>query len=310
MKDARPTSMNIRDRLDQLCDENASSVLDDIGGFQRQHVAHVGRLYGRFISQVELVFSLLVEIVDGINYMDKSGWPKYRSLQFVLMVHNLKSIESALDRMVKGSYEDAINLIRGPYEALLRIVFISCFPADPYAGLGKAPKGTRQFQATNFVEQDLRLDWTDYDLMSAFSHANSFSALSHVIALAQGREKGPVALKYQFDNQRFEIGANLLNVVLLAFLRLVTEVFTASSPPQPALATRLERARELVGLVTASFGMHPRPYMRNLVEDLEDITRLIRWADAGGSWREGWAKIRLVRVLSRRAAQLSVTGTV
>jgi hypothetical protein len=191
-KTHRDDKEKLRDRLDSLCEENASSVLADIQRFQRQHVAHVGREYGRFISQVELAFSLLVEIVDGINYVDKSGWPQHRSLQFILMVHNLKSIESALDRLVKGSYEDAISLVRGPYEALLRIVFISCFPADPYAGLGKAPKGTRQFNATNFVEQDLGLDCPGepYNLLWQVPHDRD-RLHDRQMLLDHGRRRGP-----------------------------------------------------------------------------------------------------------------------
>jgi len=73
---------------------------------------YVLQQYGRFIAQFEMFIGLLVEIVEDINYIDKRDWPKYRSVQFILRVQNLKTLESIFNRLTRGSYEDALILIR------------------------------------------------------------------------------------------------------------------------------------------------------------------------------------------------------
>lgn len=112
----------------------------------------------------------------------------------MLAAYNVKTFYSALDRLTKGYYEDSITLTRGLYETFVRTLFISCHPDDAYNALiFKPPKGERAFNLTNFLRNELGLEWeTKYGVMSTFAHSNSLQVLSalqralEVLGLAVG----------------------------------------------------------------------------------------------------------------------------
>src|SRR6185369_11020910 len=111
----------IRGELDRLCAEIApSKVISDIGDYQSEHFERVLRDYGRFISQFELYFEQITDMFRAVNYIDKMGWPKHRSVQYLLVVHNLKSLYSSFDRLIHGFYEDSSILSRPVYEAFVK----------------------------------------------------------------------------------------------------------------------------------------------------------------------------------------------
>jgi hypothetical protein len=165
---------NLTERLDALLVQNDSPIMHDVLEIQREHLAYVLQEYGRLVGLFELCFALLVEIIDGLNYADKSHWPKHRGVQLILFLHNLKTLESAHDRLVKGCYGDALVLVRVPYEAFLRMLFMSLFPRDVYAALATPKRGQQTFNATNLVRDILRLPWTDHALLSTFTHSHRF----------------------------------------------------------------------------------------------------------------------------------------
>lgn len=210
-------------RLDALLESHDSPVMNEVLAYQRDHLRHATEYAGRTVALFELCFDLLVEIVDGLNYADKSRWPKHRGTQLILFLHNLKTLESAQERLVKGCYGDAFVLLRAPYEAFLRMVFMSLFPGNALSALHKVPDRP-EFNATNLM-RDLRLPWSDYTLLSVFTHAHRFTALSHVIDIVARGRRDPVALEYHFDEGQFTIGANLLSVVFYMFLGMAVHVF-------------------------------------------------------------------------------------
>ncbi len=270
----------------------------DVLRAQRGILAHVMAHYGRTVVLFELCFCLFAEIVAGLNPADKSRWPKHRSIQLLLFLHNLPTLESAEDRLVKGCYEDAFVLLRVPYEAFLRMVFISLFPADAWSALHAVP-GRRAFNATNLLAQDLRLPWSDHALLSVFTHAHRGTVLSHAIDIAARGRRDPLALEYRFDEGQFSIGANLLNVVCYMFLGMVVHVFGRDMTAPPGLVERVRKASEVAEVVGAILRRHRREYLPAVVDDIDDILSLMRAADDGKHWPFAWWRLRVVRVLKR-----------
>ncbi len=285
-------------RLDALWDTHESPVMGDVLTYQREHLAYVGQNYGRTLAVFELCFELCAEIVDGLNYADKSHWPKHRGTQLILFLHNLKTLESAADRLGRGCYGDAFVLLRVPYEAFLRMVFMSLFPADAMAALSTPEPGRRVFNATNLLTQELRLPWSDYTLLSVFTHAHRFPALSHVIDIAARGRRDPVALEYHFDEAQFTLGANLLTVVYYMLLGMAVQVFGDVTGP-PGLVERIRKAAEVADIVRAILRQHRREYLPAVVDDIDDVFRLMRLANDGWHWPFAWWRIRVVRVLKR-----------
>ncbi len=293
-------------RLDALWDAHDSPVTGDVQERQRTHLAFVMQYSGRAQALFELCFDTLVEIVAGLNYADKSHWPKHRGTQLVLFLHNLKTLESAEDRLMKGCYGDAFVLLRVPYEAFLRLVFMSLFPADAMSALANPTPGHRVFNATNLIQQDLCLRWSEHTLLSVFTHAHQFPALAHVVAIAQG-SRDPIMLDYHFDEAQFTVGVNLLTVVYYMFLGMVVHVFGNVTGP-PELVKDIRKAREFADLAGAMLRTHGREHLPAVVDDLDDVFRLMQAADEGKHWKFAWWRIRVLRVLKRMLARRDRDG--
>lgn len=290
----------LQEGLDALLESHDSPIMSQVLAIQREHLAYVLQNYGRVVGLFELCFDLLAEIVDGLNYADKSEWPKHRGTQLILFLHNLKTLESAEDRLVKGCYGDAFVLLRVPYEAFLRMVFMSLFPADAMSGLARRPEpGHGAFNATNLITQDLRLAWTDHKLLSVFTHANQFTALSHYIDIAARGNRDPIALEYHFDEALFTMGANLLNIVCYMFLGVAVQLFGRDVTTPPGLVERIGKASQVASVMGEMLRTHRRQYLPAVVDDIDDIFRLMKAADDGRCWNLAWARLRLVRALTR-----------
>lgn len=114
---------------------------------ERAHFARFNADYGRYVGQFEVEYQSLAELIDHLNFVDRSSWPEHRSVQYALSAYNLRTFYSALDRLVRGYYEDCIALTRGLYETFVRMLFVSCYPDSAYNVLvRKPPKGRAHVQ--------------------------------------------------------------------------------------------------------------------------------------------------------------------
>lgn len=283
----------IKKELDDLCNAIApSKVVLDIGQYQTAHANKILKEYGRFISQFELYYDLIVEIFHAVNYIDKTGWPKYRSVQFLLFVHNLKSLYSSFERLIHGFYEDSIILTRPVYEAFIKNVYITCDPTDPYAVVA-GTKGTMQkkFNLSNFLKNDLQLEWHDYRLFSALTHANQYSVLKEAKDIFEGGQKNAITLRFQFDKKLFELGINNISYLLLVNLKAIVALFTTNSN-NILKKEMIEKAERLIDLRERGFSLHPKDYWPKVIKDTKDIFEMIKETEAGGKWVDSWHKIR------------------
>jgi hypothetical protein len=256
----------------------------DIAAFEAQHLAAIEEDYGRLLEQSWVEFASLVALVDQLNFAERD-WPAHRSVQYVLLAMNLKSFASALDRLSKGYYEDALAITRGLYETFLRLSFISLHRDHPYAALDdKPPRGTPKFIVTNFVRDQLRLDWTStYSILSVFAHSNMHETMKAIFASIDEPEARRHGLVMVYDRHLFEVAAPLLQFVLLAHLRFATECLTEGSVVVDL--EQLATANEAVEVLMVSMTTHPKPFWRTVADDLDYVFELIRVADVGSDWK-------------------------
>jgi hypothetical protein len=190
-------------------------------------------------------------------------------------------------------------LLRVPYEAFLRMVFMPLFPAHAMSALSTPEPGRRAFNATNLLTQDLRLPWGEHTLLSVFTHAHRFTPLSHVIDIAARGRRDPVALEYHFDEGQFSLGANLLHLVCYMFLGMTVHVFGRDVAAPPGLVERVRKAAAAGDVLGAILRTHRREYLPAVVDDIDDVLSLMRAADEGKHWPFAWGRLRVVRVLTR-----------
>ena len=255
-------------------------------GHEREHFELFNQDYGRFVSQFEVQYSALAEIIDQINFVERSSWPDHRSLQYVLVAYNVKTFYSALDRLVRGYYEDSITLIRGLYETFVRTLFVSCHPDDAYSALiFNPPKGVKRFNLTNFLRDELHLEWeTKYGVMSTFAHSNSYQVLTALERATQGiGEPERFGISFEYNTALAEAAIPFLQFVLLAHLRFSMERFIGAitCPDQRGLST----ATGSVDLLTYGLVNHPKEYWRTVARDLDVLFEMLEIADRREDWK-------------------------
>ena len=283
-------------KIDELCNINPSQVILDIGQYKQKHLAMVLKKYPRFVKQFEVVYDVIVRIVYDINYIDKSKWPGHRSAQFLLMTYNLKSLYSSFDRLVKGFYEDSFILARPVYEAFIKIIYITCYSDNPYyviSGIKEKKDSRRKFNLTNFLKDELKIDWHSYRLFSAITHSNWYSVLGKAIEIKNGQREA-VALEFKFDQKLLEVGINDITFLLLAFLKTIICLF-ATGHDYIFKKDILERAKSWIALTEEAHSLHPKPYWPRVIRDIKDIFEMIKEVESGKNWKKSWKNIRTPR---------------
>lgn len=267
-------------------------TLLDLQRREGEHALAFTQEYGRFANQFEVAFGAHAALLDDLNFINKGAWPPHRAVQYMLLAHNAKTFHSALDCLVRGRYEDATTLCRGLYETFIRAIWISAHPTDAYNAMVRSPPaGSPVFNLTNFVRDQLHLDWeTTYSVSSAIAHSNGVAVLSSLIAAAsRAGEPERFRVAVAFDRDRLELAAPLLSFALLTHMRFAISVLVGDlEHPHPA---RLELAKEAVALFTASLKNHPKPYWRAVATDLDMLFDLVAAADRGEDWRM-WLRSR------------------
>ncbi len=292
MKDKKEKTDWLKKRFDELCDTKPSQVVLDIKRYEEDHLRKASKEYGRFVAQFDLFYDLIVKISGRVNYIEKADWPKHRSVQFMLIFHNLKNIYSSFDRLVKGFYEDSIVLDRPAYEAFIKVIYITCYPDDPLSVVsGRKSSSGRKFNLTNFVKDELKLGWRDYRLFSIISHAKAYSVLTETVRISREGQKEPITLELEFDEELFELGVNYIIFLLLVYLKIIVCLF-ATSYNRILKKEMVEKAKELIVLGERIMSLHPKDYWPQLIKDTEDIFKMVQEVEGGKNWKESWKNIR------------------
>jgi hypothetical protein len=263
-----------------------TAVTQGLPELERQHFGEFSTEYGRFVGQFEIQFSALASVVDQLNFVDKSAWPQHRPLQYVLVAYNLRSFVSALDRLARGYYEDCFAITRGLYETFVRLMWMSCHSEQAFVAVVRnAPAGLPQFNVTNFLRDQLKLEWgSQYSVLSAFAHSNSYGVLQAMQRNAR-REDEPerFGLGLAFRRDLAEAAIPLLQFVLLTHLRFVIERLVGHAElPRPEVSVLAAEAAGFLMYVTAS---QPNRSWRQVASDLDRLFAMLAVADAGGDWR-------------------------
>ncbi len=285
----------LRQRADTLCNRKPRQLIPEIRLFEEKHYLVALKEYGRIVAQFELFYDLINEIIIGVNYIDHRSWPKHRSLQLLLVNHNLKTIYSAFERAIKGFYEDSLNLLRTNYEALVRVIWISCYPDRAGAGVHEHKDGGREFNLTEFIKDDLKLNWRSYKFLSVFTHGNQPAVMYDWIDIFKKIKKEPISIELKFDKKYLEVALNYLIFLSYSYLKTTIDLFVTSKNDLLKEKT-ITDGEKLLDIWKQSLLSHPGGYWPILIKDLDDILKMCLSADAGQNWRNTWNQIRALSV--------------
>lgn len=294
----------IQEEFDQLCNVVfPSDVLDGVYGAETTHKKLVLAGYPRVVEQFELIYHCLVLFIRSINHIEKGNWPGHRPVQFLLLTHNLRSLFSAFQCLRRGSYVDALSLLRTCFEALVKVVYISCnsdfavqIAIDGAIPSMKPGKGAARFNLTSFVRDHLKLDWNTYRLLSYATHSNQLIVGPAILDLSRYGQVEPIMEIYDFDESMFSVVVNNLFFVSLFFMKVskqlfLTEGFCGTHFSEEDLR-RMEKCIELEELSTL---FHPKDsYWIQRVDDLGDIVALVEIVESENVfWKDAWGAIRV-----------------
>src|SRR5262245_13365868 len=92
----------IGERLQAMCKAHGPSKdILRLHAYENERTAFVVEQYGGFVSQFELFFDVINNLVVGANYLPKVNWPPHRSIQFLLVANNIRFLYNSFESLVK-----------------------------------------------------------------------------------------------------------------------------------------------------------------------------------------------------------------
>ncbi len=278
--------INLKDKMDKLCSTPASRVAVNINKYENDHTKKVLKDYGRFVKQFEDFFDLLTRLVYKVNYIKKETWHASKSIQFLIVAYSLETFNSSFDLLLKGHYGDSVILSRSIYESLIRVIYLSCYPDEGYSVFIKKRNGTKEFNLTGFLKEELKLDWEKYySLMSAITHSKAYQIGLEVKKINDEGQKTPIGLQLKFDKKFLEIGINLLYFLLWTFLKTTLLLFVKAERQQ-ITPEFIKKSQEVEKALEELFTSHPNKTWSNTRDDVNYIFNIIEEAEKGNDWKK------------------------
>ncbi len=293
------TRNKLRDRLDAITLKNIATttqVNGSINNFERKHESEMRREVGRFCAQTELYHATIMGILHNLNYIEKDFKP-YKSLQFMIAVNNQKSLVSAYRLLKSGMYDDALVVMRVAYESFLRIIFINLNQDHPYNAVIYAPDEGAKFNVKSLVEEQLKLSWSHYSILSSFAHGNLYRISIDRNAHLNAEEPQPITVKYEVEKDMISLCTNYLSFLTLATLWLAVEHLRPTDEQISANKRLLElykTADECKELLYTTLLNHPNGEVWSVAaSDLANIFKLLKITskETDKDWKSKWKAI-------------------
>lgn len=152
----------VKKRLEKVYSKEPSKKIGIIYDYEKNHRLLVANKFGPFTKYFEDSFDFLLDAIYSINYLPKKNWSWKKNLQYLYFASATKPLFKAFTLTLDGFYDEASAIIRTPYEVLIKIIFCSCYPTDFWITYANPAKGQRTFNLSNFLQNDLKVDWKSF----------------------------------------------------------------------------------------------------------------------------------------------------
>lgn len=260
-----------------------SGLVCRVIAFQESHKESVVRDYRHYVKAMEHALDWSAQIITDLNYLKKRSWPPHRNFQYVYFPQIIKLLWRSHEDWLQGWYDESCILNRSALDGLIRIVFLSCYPNDVGAVLVYSRgKGKRSFNMTNFMRDDLGLDWEFiWGVDSSYTHGKTAEAIRSLVAAAEKANPKPVELQWKYDKEAITRPMNICLFEMWFLWRLLLKLFPqvldgAKPQARNAINTVEEGLRQMIE------GMPNR--LCGCIADVVRVEGVIGVAEAGGDW--------------------------
>jgi hypothetical protein len=193
--------------------------------YQKGHAELMVNKYSSYVKFFEDNLDALCRGLRELNFSRKKGWQKYQTVQGLFLIRVPRTLFSAFQQVMNGDYYESLATCRIAYESILRILFIQKYPSD-WSSTLLQEKGKRQFKASKFIVEDLRITDEDhtYALLSFPTHSHKQYILADIRKGLQGHGI-LLDLGYEFSERDMTITFRNLLALLYFALRVFGEFF-------------------------------------------------------------------------------------
>jgi hypothetical protein len=271
--------------INSLLNDEPSKVALNISNTEKINIKRMHTDFGNFVKQFEHFFDLLVTLFDQVNYIKKDSWPKQKTVQFIAISHNLQTLYCSFDLLVRGHHAESITLIRSVYETFVKIIYMSCYPKDCYSVFYKKRDGTKEFNLTNFLSQDLKLNRDSiYIVMSSIAHGKNYQIMKDIKQITMEGQKNKIGLNIKYDKKTLEIAINYLYFLLWMFIKITIELFIQKNTNQ-VNKDLLEKSIKNEKVIEKIFIGHPGKEWKTINTDVAYIFKIVESAENKQNWK-------------------------
>src|SRR3989304_1921540 len=274
-------------KLEKAYSKDSTRRIGAIYDAEEPHTRWVVTNFKGFVEYFEEAYSFFIEATHSINYLPKNGWPWKRNLQSIYFGAATYPLWKAFTLALDGFYDEASTIARTEYELLIKIVYCSCYPRDEdaFATYAKPEKGKREFNLTNFVKDELRVDWDFlYGIQSAASHGKLY--ITKIIKdLRETGKHSPIGLRFESDERYLSIPINQLTFLIWAYIKLLFVIFPDIHPDKDRSAKLRERAEKFDDALGAIVKTMPNK-VAQVGREFDKVIDVVKEAEAEKDWGE------------------------
>lgn len=187
------------------------------------HESLVLSKYWYYIEIIEDVIDITNKGLQYVSLVNKKERPLERLRQFLLILHNLKTVVSSFWLLNQGSYEDSLALIRSSFEWVLLVLYMSENPLQPNEDWLEKYFDRKKsgFKIKTFIENNLNLPdlFGFYHLMSSHAHKNWQSVLREYVDIHKnGWRKEVRTLTYEYSDDLYQVWLNTILFTIWNYL--------------------------------------------------------------------------------------------
>lgn len=261
---------------DSIYNKGPAKTTLDIYRYANIHKNLVLKKWNIYIKSFEDCFDALSNTINELNYVEKNSWPPNKGIQYMLYPETLKTLHCSFEVMCNGYYEEALILQRSVYETYLAMLFTAYYPSDCESVLYTV-KGKRVFNVSNFLADNLKVDWGFiYRVCSYSAHRKKHTHSERLIQISKGMFKKAHTLTFEYDEEAITRPLNMLfflQYVLTHFLIIVFEN-DISKRLQPKIVLRLKNMDRFLRAIMEGT---PNKYAK-IPADVDKIDSLITLA--------------------------------
>lgn len=277
------------EELEQLIEEtqrdSPAKTSMDIYTYIEKHKEFVVNRFGGYLKYFEDYFDVLNDIINRLNFAPKKLWPQYKSVMYLMFPETMKTLHRAFEDIVAGYYDEAMILLRSVYETYIKMIFIACYP-DDYEAIFKDRKNKRNFNLTNFLKDDLNLDWGFiYRIMSYVAHSKIHIVLARLIKLSKKEDRNPIRLEYGYNEEAISRPINISTFLLCGLFNMMLTIFKGDfkdSQIDQNYSIRIVKIDKVLRKTLERFSNK----FKSIVKDIDKVDMIFEEIKSGRNWKK------------------------